>query len=220
VIVASLGAWLPETTGADLSGIEAVELRLDLMGASIGELPVIIGLAAAVVPRIIITCRPGRMVERERVALLCESARLGIWAVDIEIDAPLPSRAAVVAAARSHGRTVIVSYHDHERTPSRQALCRITRRAFAAGADIVKIACRVRIPADSATLLGLLDVETASGRIAVLGMGPAGRLVRVVAPLLGSPLAYVSLREGLETADGQLTRDEIARAWSVCGTHP
>jgi len=220
VIVASLGTWPCEAADADLAGIEAVELRLDLMGVSVADLRQIIDGARRRVPRIIATCRPGRASEEDRVALLCEAVRLGAWAVDVEIDALAASRADVVRAARSHGCKVIISHHDHERTPTRDMLQRIVRRAFAAGADLVKIACRVVTLADNATLLGLLDDGTTAGRIAVVGMGRLGRVTRVAAPALGSPLAYVSLGSGLETADGQPTRDALVRAWSALEEQP
>jgi 3-dehydroquinate dehydratase-1 len=215
VIVASLGRWPWEVVPTDLDGIDAVELRLDLMGASLADLPGIMKRVGDSVPRIIATCRPGRGAEADRVALLVEAARLGAWAVDVEADARAASRDAVIAAARSHGCRVIVSHHDHERTPPREALQHIVRGALAEGADIVKISCHVLGPADNATLLGLLDDPATAGRIAVLGMGVAGRPTRVMAPLVGSALAYVSVREGLETAEGQPTREALLRAWSV-----
>jgi 3-dehydroquinate dehydratase type I len=214
VLIGSLGTWPFELTDAALAGIDAVELRLDLMGVPLADLPEVAGLVATRAPRIIATCRPGGMRERDRVALLVEAVRLGVWAVDIEIDAPAASRAAVVSAARARGSQVIVSHHDFECTPSRRVLQRIVRRSLAAGADLVKIACRVRVLADNATLLGLLDDQAATGRVAVLGMGPLGRVSRAVAPLVGSPLAYVAFGPGLETADGQMTREALLAVWS------
>ncbi len=217
MIVASVGKWPIEADGAALEGIDAIELRLDLMELSSDDLPHVVNEVTSRVPRILATCRPGRAAERDRVALLCEATRLGAWAVDIEIDAPPASRAAVIAAARSNGCSVIVSHHDHDSTPGRRELARIVRRSLADGANIVKIACRVRTLADNATLLGLLDDDTTRGRVAVLGMGPLGWVTRVVAPLLGSPLTFVSLGSGTETAPGQPTRDELLAAWSALG---
>ena len=220
MIVASLGVWPWDTQRDDLAGIDAVELRLDLMDASPSSLQAVVSAIAAVGQRFIATCRPGRASEADRVGLLCESARNGAWAVDIEIDASEASRAAVLAAARTFGSRVIISHHDHDRTPSRPELDGIVRRAFDAGADLVKVACLVLTDADQAALLGLLDDERSAGRVAIMGMGPRGRLTRIVAPLLGSPLVYVSLRKGLETADGQPTRDELVQAWTVLGERP
>jgi 3-dehydroquinate dehydratase-1 len=220
MVIASLGTWPFDLTDASLAGIEAIELRLDLMGLSLSNLPEVVRQVAPRVPRIIASCRPGQMSEPDRVALLVEAVRLGVWAVDVEVDAPAASRSAVVSVARSRGRTVIVSFHDHEGTPPRRALQRIIRRSLDAGADLIKIACRARALADNATLLGLLDDQSAPGRIAVLGMGPLGRISRVVAPLIGSPLAYVAIAPGLETADGQMTREDLQSAWTALGDRP
>jgi len=51
-------------------------------------------------------------------------------------------------------------------------------------------------------------------RVIALGLGPAGVVTRLAAPLLGAPFTYTSLRPGRETADGQLdwlTMDRILR---------
>ena len=218
MIVASLGRWPIEE--AALEGIDAVELRLDLMGVSLTDLPEVATAVTRRVPRLLATCRPGHATEADRVALLSAAARLGAWAVDVELDAPPASRATLIGAARSSGCTVIVSHHDHQGTPPRSALARIVRRSIAAGADIVKIACQARTLSDNATLLGLLDDGATAGRVAVVGMGPLGWVSRVVAPLLGSPLAFVSLGPGTETADGQPTRAALLSAWAALGVRP
>jgi 3-dehydroquinate dehydratase type I len=217
VIVASLGARPLELEPAPggLDGIDAVELRLDLLGLSTADLAPVMAQATAAAGRVVVTCRPGRMPEDARVALLLEGIRQGAWGVDVEVDAPEASRRAVIGGARRAGRTVIVSHHDHERTPPREALRQVIDAGFVLGADIVKIACRVTAPGDNARLLGLLGDGRPAGRLAVLGMGSEGWLTRVAAPLLGSALTYVALRPGLETADGQPTLGDLRRAWSV-----
>lgn len=220
MVIASVGTWPVEVADSALEGIDAIELRLDLMGVSLADLPQVVSRVVERIPKLIATCRPGTASEGDRVALLCQAARLGAWAVDVEIDAPPASRAAVVRAARSYGCAVIVSHHDRERTPAPRVLRHIVRRSLAAGADYVKIACRARTLGDNAAMLGLLDNEATTGRVAVMGMGPLGWVSRVVAPLLGSPLAFVALAPGLETADGQVTREALLSVWSVLGVRP
>jgi 3-dehydroquinate dehydratase-1 len=42
-------------------------------------------------------------------------------------------------------------------------------------------------------------------------MGVKGRILRVVAPLLGSPFTFASLSEGRQTAEGQMDRETLFR---------
>ena len=46
-------------------------------------------------------------------------------------------------------------------------------------------------------------------KIIVIGMGEKGKITRIVAPLLGSPFTYASLKEGKETAEGQISVDRL-----------
>ncbi|MCX6565054.1 MAG: type I 3-dehydroquinate dehydratase [Candidatus Aminicenantes bacterium] len=163
-------------------------------------------------PRLIATHRPGRISEPERIDLLAAAVSAGAAYVDIEIETNPAGIQKVVAAARAHNRRVIVSFHDESGTPSRDVLEDIRRRGFAAGADLVKIACLSRGPADNARLLGLLDDPRPT---VVIGMGVAGRITRLVAPLLGSPFTYASPSAGKETAAGQLDADFIRRSWEA-----
>jgi 3-dehydroquinate dehydratase-1 len=163
-------------------------------------------------PRLIATHRPGRVPEPERIDRLAAAVSAGAAYVDLEIETAAAGLQRVVAAARAKNCRVIVSFHDESGTPSRDILEDIRRRGFAAGADLVKIACFSRGPADNARLLGLLDDPRPT---VVIGMGAAGRITRLVAPLLGSPFTYASPAEGKETAAGQLDADDIRRSWEA-----
>jgi 3-dehydroquinate dehydratase-1 len=51
--------------------------------------------------------------------------------------------------------------------------------------------------------------------IIAVSMGDAGKISRVVAPLLGAYLTYASLRKGKESAPGQLSFEEVKRIMAV-----
>ena len=114
-----------------------------------------------------------------------------------------------MAAAKKAGCKVIISFHDFEKTPARAKLEALVAKCFHAGADIAKIACKANSPEDCARLLSLLDGK---GKLAVVAMGKKGRLVRVVAPLLGSAIAYASPAGKRGTADGQMPAAELEKA--------
>ena len=187
-----------------LEGIELAEIRLDKM--RIG--PAGVRKIFSGHPRLIATCRPGGMPEGKRRRLLLTAVEAGAAFVDIEIEADAGFRERLIDAAHSRNRRVIISYHDFRRTPARAELEAVVNRAFAIGADIAKIACRVRGRRDTARLLGLLDLGPP---LIVVGMGRRGRLTRIVAPFLGSLFTYAALRERKRTADGQLEAAALER---------
>ena len=189
---------------SDLDDVSFAEIRLDLMDLSIGEITRLFSMPR----RLIATCRPGPFSARDRKRTLLTAIQAGAAYVDIEIDAESSYRAEITEEAHSRNCQVIVSYHDYQGTPGPEDLRHLVDRCFSAGADISKIACTVLCPRDGARLLGLLDDERP---IVVVGMGEQGRVVRVTAPLLGSPFTFASLEVGKETAPGQIDRRELAR---------
>ena len=185
---------------AALAGLPFAEIRLDRMeGLSLED----VGTLFSSHKRLIATCAPGSLLDNARKARLLEAIAAGAAYVDVELEAKEPYREEIIAKARKHGCRVIISFHDHAKTPDRQTLSAIVAESFRKGADIVKIACAVWSERDNARLLGLLDD---SRKIVVIGMEKRGRITRVVAPLLGSPFTFASLIEGRETAEGQIDK--------------
>ena len=158
--------------------------------------------------KLIATCRPGALTDEKRKGLLLAAIASGAAYVDVEVDAPEAYKKEIASAAKKAGCKLIVSFHDHNRTPPREELSQIAGWCFESGADICKIACKANSREDAARLLGLLG----SGRkIAVVGMGKQGRITRIAAPLLGSPFTYASEGEGKETAEGQIGREKLGK---------
>ncbi len=156
---------------------------------------------------LIATFRAGAAADREREASLATAIESGAAYVDIELESDSAYRGRLGSKARERGCKVIISFHDHEATPEQQTLGQVLDACFAEGADIAKIACAVQSDRDSARLLGLLD----DGRpIVVVGMGTKGRIVRMIAPLLGSPFTYAAAAAGRQTAEGQFTHAALA----------
>jgi 3-dehydroquinate dehydratase-1 len=194
-----------ESLGGCLSAlkeIEFAEIRLDSMCLSLDD----VGTLFSSHGQLIATCRPGRFSNDDRKALLLAAIRAGAAYVDVEVESEPPYRKEVIARAKSRGCKVIVSFHDHEKTPGRHELEAILSQCFHFGADIAKIACMALSERDSARVLGLLDRQE---KVVVVAMGERGRITRVVAPLLGSPFTFASLHTGRETADGQIDRSTL-----------
>lgn len=203
MICVSLDEPDPRRLPGLLDGLELAEVRLDALTEIPRDLTPIFDRPTATVA----TMRPGRHDDELRSATLVAAIAAGATYVDVELDAPGELRARVLAAAHARGCRAIVSHHDHRRTPSRRELSRITAACFAAGADIAKVACLARTMAEAARLLGLLDDPRP---VIPIGMGPAGRATRVVAPLLGAPFTYAAAAPGRETAPGQYAARDLA----------
>jgi 3-dehydroquinate dehydratase-1 len=204
MICVSLAEPTPARCLAALAGIPFAEIRLERMRT--GEEGV--GRVFSSHPRLIATCRPGRFADSRRLSLLRAAISAGAAFVDIEVEAGASYKRALVREARASGCDVIVSYHDLERTPSRGTLAGVVDRCFASGANIAKIACRIRSPKDNARLLGLQDDDRA---LVVVGLGKMGAMTRVMGPLAGGLFSFASLARGRETAGGQIPHEDLAR---------
>lgn len=156
--------------------------------------------------------------ERERVELLKEAVALGVDYVDIEVrteEALITELWAKIG--NHHGRVKwIVSHHDFSGTPSERSLRRRLDECNRTGADIVKVVTYAYTVEDNLRVLGLIPYARRRGlEIIAFCMGEAGQISRIMAPLLGSYLSYVSLEKGAESAPGQLSVEEIRQVFSI-----
>jgi 3-dehydroquinate dehydratase I len=204
MICVSIAEATAEKCLAALEGIPFAEIRLDRMRMAEEG----VGRVFSSHPRLIATCRPGRLPDARRLALLRAAVSAGAAYVDIEVEARPAYKRTLVREARSAGCGVIVSHHDLERTPRRRELESVVDRCFASGANIAKIACRVRSPKDNARLMGLLDDDRA---LVVVGLGKKGAMTRVMGPLAGGRFTFASRARGRETAGGQIPYKALAR---------
>ncbi len=182
-----------------LGGIEFAEIRIDKTDYGVEEVRKVFSRH----PRLIATCRPGGREDAERLVLLREAVRSGAAYVDLELESGEAMKHELVREARVRNCRVIISYHNFDETPARVALDRIVGGCFEAGADIGKVACRVRSEREAARLLGLLEADRP---LVVIGLGELGKITRIAGPLLGSPFTYASLEPGKETGEGQIER--------------
>lgn len=108
--------------------------------------------------------------------------------VDVELRSVVAMRQ-VIAAARERGIGVVVSDHHFHRTPTLAQMRERRRRAFAAGADMFKLACRTDNAGAVARLLDFVS-ENKGRPLAVMGMGKLGQVSRLVLACAGSILNY------------------------------
>ncbi|AUG48143.1 3-dehydroquinate dehydratase [Haloarcula taiwanensis] len=109
----------------------------------------------------------------------------------------------VADAARDRDASVVVSTHNFESTPAREAIVSRLERACAQG-DVGKMASTAQSPDDVLAMLGATRALTTAGKqVATMCMGSAGRHSRAVAPLYGSRIGYAPVDPADATAPGQ-----------------
>lgn len=146
----------------------------------------------------------GRAHYATRVRLLREAIKAGAEFVDMEFGMPSSFRETVFRSRerRSH---VILSRHFRDGTPSQDVLEGLLRRMVATGAAVIKIVAQARKPEDNIRMLDIISTARSLGvEVIAFCMGTAGRISRVMSPLLGGYLTFASLTEGEESAEGQM----------------
>lgn len=188
-----------------LNGLDLAEIRMEGMDLTRNDIQRIFSQPV----KLIATCRPGRILDEKRMEHLLYAIHAGASYVDVEIESDGAWKREIIKTAGRKECQVIMSFHDYEKTPGLERLKAVVSRCFSEGADIVKIACMVRSEQDNARLLGLLNRRQHKNKLIVIGMGEKGKITRIVAPFFGSLFSYASLSPGKETAEGQITKENL-----------
>lgn len=195
------------------AGCRVLEARLDLLGYTRSETRRLLEEATTRSIKVIATLRDaaegGRWTgpPREKLSILLYAAEHGAWLVDVEYSSPILDE-----ALSSLPRRVLASIHlDH--TPWPEVLYSYVGDMLRRGARIAKIVTTARRLEDNWRVLGVNTRWPLQA--AAFAMGPAGRLSRILAPLMGGALTYATIGEA--TAPGQLSLRELLEAWRLLG---
>lgn len=212
MICLTLGRLDFQTCRRILDRVDLAEIRLDLCDFSLDQVHRLFSEFRG----LIATCRAGRHASRHRARLLLTAIRSGADYIDLDCREALSFRHPLQEEARERHCRLILSYHDHRRTPARSVLEELVDSCLKQGGDIAKIACRVHSEADCARLLSLYDrPRDERRRILALGMGQKGRWTRIAAPLLGAPFTFAVPRGHRATAAGQLEAERLQSIYQL-----
>ena len=153
--------------------------------------------------------------EDERLKLLMEAVDEGFQYVDL--DFTTNKLVGIVKTFRSKGAKIILSYHDHFRTPTPLKYKSILKQLRSYKPDVCKVVTTARVPEDNLMILELLRVHGYSVPLVSFAMGKAGVWSRLLAPFYGARFTYASLDRGLETAPGQRSIAELRRIYTMLG---
>jgi len=199
-----------ETLSADL-----VEVRLDKLDRYHG----LSRIAGAVEIPVVATNRPtsekGSFAgsESERLRLLMDAFEGGLEYVDLE--STTSNLDNVIQTFRERNAKIILSHHDHSRTPKASELNSTLAKLQRNKSDIYKLVTTAQSPEDNLTILNLLTTNHEPSPLVSFAMGKAGVWSRLLAPFYGSHFTYASLERGLETAPGQATISELRRIYQM-----
>lgn len=205
-------------TQADMTAVTAAspltdyfEIRIDLIGEGWPEVARKLEKPWLACNRLASEGGAWRGTEAQRKEELLKALNLGAAIIDLEL--ATPNLVKMVEIVKKKARCLI-SHHNYELTPSPAELKSIVGQELAAGADICKLVSAAHNLEDNLALLRLYK-EFQGCRLAVFGMGEAGMLSRVLAPLAGAEFTYAALESGRESAPGQLTASQLAEIYRL-----
>jgi len=200
---------------AEALSADLVEVRLDKLSNYQGVSKV----AKAVEIPVVATNRPisqkGSFArsESERLSLLMDAVEGGADYVDIESSTSHLDQ--VMDTFRKTSAKIILSHHDHSRTPKLSELKSILAKLQKNKSDLYKIVTTARSLEDNLTILSLLKTTHRTNPLVSFAMGKSGVWSRVLSPFYGADFTYASLRRGLETAPGQPSISELRRIYET-----
>ena len=182
------GMRLAEKLGA--REVDLLELRADAIAGKLAEVRRF--LARVALPVLLTVRHPaeggiGGLSSKRRREIFGELLPFAAL-VDVELRSVGTLRE-VIAAAKERGIGLVVSDHHFHKTPTVPEMRERRRRAFAAGADVFKLAALTDEAGSVARLIDFIS-RSKSRRLAVMGMGKFGQPSRLVLACAGSILNY------------------------------
>ena len=153
--------------------------------------------------------------ETERLKVLQEAVEEGFEYVDLEITTSKLEPA--IKNLRQKGMKIILSHHDHFRTPDQSKMDAILSQLQKQKPDICKIVTTAQFPDDNLNILSFLRKNHHAAPLVSFAMGKAGVWSRLLAPFYGAAFTYAALERGLETAPGQPTISELRSVYETLG---
>lgn len=198
---ATLQRWVEMSADERAMTCDVIELRLDTLKTNPKDLRS--ALTGNEVPVLLTARHPaeggqGPEDAAGRMAMIEPLLDLAVL-VDIELRSAMEMKP-LVQKAHAVGVKVMGSFHDFSATPGEEVLRGAVNFAQPAGLDAVKLATYLSGPEDLTRLIKLTS-ETHRLRLSSMGMGPWGRVSRLVLAKCGSLLNYGFIGES--NAPGQ-----------------
>ena len=145
--------------------------------------------------------------------LLLEAAKSGFEYVDIGLYSPKLED--FVKELKMLGCKPIVSFHDFCNSLPLSDLESILEKEISSGAEVCKIVTTANQIADNLIILNFISQKSTKINLVCFCMGELGRISRLLSPLYGSYFTFASLKKGFETANGQLSVQEMESTYKI-----
>lgn len=145
--------------------------------------------------------------------ILIQAAKSGFEFVDIGIASPNLEKA--IKKLKVLNCKPIISFHDFTGPLSLSALERILSKEILNGAEVCKIVTTANQIQDNLNILNFISQNSSKTCLVCFCMGKLGKISRLLSPLYGSFFTFASLKEGSETANGQLSFQEMKNVYKI-----
>ena len=166
--------------------------------------------------KIIVTCRPKNLCgnfegsEKERINLLEKAIELGSDFIDIEIESDKDIIKKIIESKNKS--KIIVSHHNLKETPLLTELNNKYNEIKRLNPDLIKIVATANSINDNFIIFSLLKGKN---DLIAFCMGLRGQISRILAPKYGSRMTFASLKEGKESASGQISIEEMKNVYNI-----
>ena len=205
-------------TNADIETVKEIEPQVDLFEVRIdliGDrwIDVVKGLKKPWIAcnRLVDEGGQWRDSEARRIEKLLQAIDLGASIVDVELVTKNLEHIIPIIKKRAG---CLVSDHNLEKTPSLEELKSIVSKQIDAGADICKVVTKANDIKDNWTVIQLVS-ERYNVPLVSFAMGNLGVLSRILTPLNGGYFTYASLKEGAESAPGQVSVKDLVKLYGL-----
>ena len=208
---------IPMIREAEELGADLIEVRLDYLDDIEGTERVVEEASIPLIATNRLHSQGGfrPQDEGERVETLIKAAEAGFDYVDIEFC--VDGIRDITSKLKELGVKPIVSLHDFNRTPSLGEMESLVRSEISTGAEVCKLVTTARNFSDNLSCLLLVSRLGCEINLVCFAMGRYGVISRVLSPIFGGYFTYASLREGLETAPGQITISTLKEIYRRLG---
>ena len=149
----------------------------------------------------------------EKQKILLKAAKNGFEYVDIALGSI--NQENIIKKVKTLNCKPIVSFHDFTGPKSIFDLEKILKQEISIGAEVCKIVPTAKKIQDNLEILNFVSKNASNVKLVCFCMGQLGRISRVLSPLYGSFFTFASLKPGLETANGQLSIQELRELYKL-----
>lgn len=210
-ICAAITTYDPEAIKKVGGLVDLFEVRIDLLGDDWTQVPKQLSKPWIVCNRVAEEGGRWQGTESRRIEKLFQAIEMGAAIVDLELRTK--SLGGIIPVIKKKAKCLL-SYHNLEKTPALSEMKEIVERQLKDGADICKVIGTAQSFDDNITTLKLIS-EFPNVPIVSFAMGAGGLVSRILCPLVGGDFTYASIERGRESAEGQLTVEELVKIYGI-----